>query len=380
MPITELKGGEEPDAIIRAAFAMSHGDFDDSVKDDNDPAPEEEQPEEIEDDTTEDNVDNDEEVDDQENDEDENDEESENEEDAEEVEEEPEEGSYDSGYLYTDAELNKKVFLKFADPETGEKSIYLDRKEAERGLARQLAFIGNLKEELKETKTRYETEMANIRKDLQIYQLTAKPEQLKSAMIAEKMPEKYRSIDPKKLGEAEYDEYKTARVEAEIAVDREIRQARQDAEDASKKSAEDLDRATTHIRKRAEDSTFFGLINSEDKYIVSKRLKETPEGSQNNYYEMAISVAKAFGNVAADTFLKAIVQDVISVEEPKLETPPAKKEPPKPAKKADKVEQIQKKVKVKKVSSSSKGTDPMPANPRDIFNMAFKATKPRTRR
>lgn len=396
MPITELQGGEAPDAILRAAFAASHGSVEDDVPSDNAPNNDDITDEVDDTDSPDDDVDNDDsaeeelENDDEEVEESDEDDEFEFEEDDEESEEEDdeedvdtEEESYDSGYTYFDKDLNKKVFLTFEDPETGEGSTYLNRKEAERGMGRQLAYIGELKQQLDEAKERYDQDVMTLKKDLQIYEMTAKPDQLRASLILDKMPEKFRGVDPKKLGESEYDEYREARIEAEVSVDREIRQA----QDAAEKQANDNKKAEQdaqeHVKNRINDATFFGFTNAEDKYMFAKRLKETPEGGKHTYNDMAISIAKAFGKGVADTFLKAVTQDIISVEDSKTETPSNKEveSDSKPVVKKKKAEQLKKKVKKKRVSSSSKGNSTPPqANARDIINAAFAANKPRPRR
>jgi hypothetical protein len=377
--------GDQAESIIRSAFAMSSQEgFGNPPTQGDNTVEKKDAPTDVEEttDSAEEDVDNNEsEEGDQEDDEEDYEESSEEETEDEEVEPEPEDESYDSGYVYFDEGLNKKVFLRAVDSETGKGSIYLNRKDAERGLARQLEYIKELETKTEETKARYEQDLVRLKKDLQIYELTAKPDQIRAGLIADKMPEKFRSVDPKKLGEAEYDEYRAARIDAEVSVDREIRKLQDDAEKTAKESADAQAKADTHVKNRTNDTTFFGLTNTEDRFVITKRLKEVPDGSQYSYYDMAVSVAKAFGPGVADQFLKAAVQDIVA-DAPETKTPTKEKTSEAPAKKkAEQVDQIKKKVKVKKPSSNnSGGSVPQPANPRDMINMAFAASKNKPRR
>lgn len=362
-------------AMLRNAFDMSSQD---SLISNGDNTETENQVEEAKEtvDSAEDNVDNNESEDGTEGDEDyeetSEDELVETEEETEE-EQEPEDETYDSGYVYFDEGLNKKVFLKVTD-ENGKGSIYLNRVEAERGLKRQLDYIANLEAKQQEEKERYEEELIRLKKDLQIYELTAKPDQIRQALITDKMPEKYRSVDPKTLAESEYAEYRSHRIDAEIAVDREIRQAQEEAAQKATESQKSKERAEKHIKDRTKDASFFGLGNTEDKFVVDKKLKEVPEGSKNTYYEMAVEIARAFGETVADQFLKAAVQDILSVAVPDSKRKVQETEAP--ARKVEQVEKIKKKVKVKKVPASSGGNPvPTPADPRQLINMAFAQNK-----
>lgn len=373
MPITELKGGEDAGLILQAAYALSHGEDPDHPIQLNQGDNTEEIEEEVEIVPTEEDVDNDEsEVAEQEDDEDYVESEDEEDEEEQEEEDEPEDGSYDTGYTYFDEKTGKVVFLSAEDSESGEKSIYLNRVEAEKGIARQLAYIAELKRQVENDRNKYDADISKLRKDLQIYELTAKPDQIRDALIKDKMPEKFRNVDPKTLADEAYQEFRQSRLDAEISVERELRSA-QDAQEKADREAKEAERkAEDHIKNRSNDTTFFGLTNTEDKYVVNKRLKEVPEGSQYSYSDMATSIAKAFGSDIADKFLLAVVQDIISVETPpKTKTPEADKSKDK-GRRTEEVQKLKKKVKVKKPVASSNGSKPsLPANPRDMMNAAF---------
>jgi hypothetical protein len=381
MSVLNMGNADAANSIIKAAFQMSSQDDFATPSNDN-VVPENEEVEETETEEVEESVE--EEVDNngtedetQNDDEDYEPTDEEGEESDEEVEEdEPEDETYDSGYTYYDENLKKKVFLK-AVGEDGKGSIYLNRQEAEKGLARQLAYIKELESRADEIKKRYEDDLLRMKKDMQIYEMTAKPDQIRAGLIADKMPEKFRNVDPKTLGETEYEQYRAARIDAEISVDREIRKAQDDAEKAATDAAAAQKRAEDHIKSRLNDTTFFGgLTNTEDRYVINKRLKEIPEGSQYTYHDMAIEIAKVFGNAVADKFLKASVEDIASsVTTPNKLDSKSNTEAPK--KKSDKVEQLKKKVKVKRVAANSGGGNktPLPADPRQLINMAFAANK-----
>ena len=301
---------------------------------------------------------------------------------SEEGEEESEDGAEDGpGYLYHDEDEGREIFLKAVDPVTGESSIYLDRAEAERGLANQVAFIGELKKQVQEVREASNAKVAEMQKDLLLYQSGTNPEAAKEILVQAQLPEKFRNVDPATLSDGDLREFKNARLDAEIKVEREVREQLEAAQAADKANADAQDRADQHIRSRKTDLKFFGLKNVEDQRMVNQKLSEKPEGSEYSYSEIVTSVAKAFGNSVADQLLLTIVggnsqtSDSNSTEKPKAEKPKGKKTS-KP--KADQVQKVKKKVRRKK----SKPSNSAPATPdmssmsaRDILKDAFKQGK-----
>ena len=303
---------------------------------------------------------------------------------SEDGEEGAEDGDDDSpAYLYHDEEEGRDIFLKAVDPATGESSIYLDREEAERGLANQVAFIGELKKQVVESREASNAKIAELEKELARFSAATTPEAATEFMVQAAMPERFRGVDTTTLSDEDLRQYKSARLDAEIKVEREIRenataaQAARDADDANQ------ERADQHIRSRMTDLKFFGMKNVEDQRTIRQKMAEKPEGSEFDYSTIVTSVAKAFGNDVADTVLLAIVggQPASTDSQPE-EKPKAKKKATKAKPKAEEVQKVKKKVRRKK----AKPTNSTPATPKinemgaknilkDAFNMQGKEKK-----
>lgn len=298
-------------------------------------------------------------------------------EDSKDGEEDAEDDTDVSAYLYHDEDEGRDIFLKAVDPATGESSIYLDREEAERGLANQVAFIGELKKQVAETREASDARIAELEKQVVLYESGTNPEAAKEILIQGEMPERFRGVDAATLSDEDLRAYKNARLDAEIKVEREVRTKAEQAQDARKAADAAQDRADQHIRSRMTDLKFFGKKNVEDQRTIRQKMAEKPEGSDFDYSEIVTSVAKAFGNQVADQMLLSIVggqQEALTDSEPT--EPKAKAKAKKAAKpKAEQVQKVKKKVRRKK----AKPTNSTPATPevskmgaKNILKDAFK--------
>ena len=153
---------------------------------------------------------------------------------SEDEEKDAEDGDDSPAYLYHDKEEGREIFLKAVDPVTGESSIYLGREDAERGLATQVAFIGELKKQVAETREASDAKIAELEKQLVLYESGTNPEAAKEILIQGEMPERFRGVDPMTLSEEDLRQYKTARLDAEIKVEREVRTKAEQAQNARK--------------------------------------------------------------------------------------------------------------------------------------------------
>lgn len=293
-----------------------------------------------------------------------------------------EEGTGVSAYLYHDETEGREIFLKAIDPVTGEGSVYLDRDEAERGLANQVAFIGELKQQVQETREASSAKVAELEKELILLRGGSNPEIAKENLVKAELPERFKNVDPANLADEDLRLYKNARLDAEIKVEREIRTQVETAERQRLDHENAEDRAKQHIRSRMTDLKFFGMKKVEDQRQIKTTLNEKPEGSDYNYSDIITSVAKAYGNEVADQMLLAIVggnpQKSNDSETPTTPKPKTSKKP-----KAEQVEKVKKKVRRKKVAPVNQ----TPATPdissmsaRDIANASFAAGKNKRQR
>ena len=389
MPTDLLEAGQnDAQNIFAQAYAATENEPEIvEPTDDSDPS-DEDQPQDpvTEDDSEDEDVDNDEETDDEseEPDEDAEDEDEDLEEgDDEETDDEPEEGSeepeedaYASEYLYRPEGEDRDLFLRAKDPVTGEFSEYLNREEAEVGLGRQLAYIGTLKKQVDTAREASAAKLAEMQEQLTIFTAGSSPEAAKETLIRSKMPENLRNVNVGELGEDQLKAYKTARLEAEIAAEREIQQAVDAQKDADKANQEAEDRATRHVASRAADVKFFGFKNMEDRVAVSDKLEEKPEGSEYSYQDIAISISKAYGNAAADMFLRTLIPSPSTESPAEPETKTEKKtskQKPKPKKKATKetAEKVSKKVKRKKRVTKSETAPATPTTAKEMLQIGF---------
>lgn len=290
--------------------------------------------------------------------------------------EEPEEESYDSGYLYRPEGEDKSIFLRAKDPVTGEFSTYDNRQEAEAGMLRQLAFIGELKKQLDETQQAGNAKLAAAEKELTIFRSTMTPDGAKKLLIASKMPEQFRNADITKISDADMPAYKQALIDAEIATEREIRQETERLDAERKADQESENRANRHIRSRTTDVKFFGFKNPEDRMEIAQRMAEKVPGSEVSLQDMTTAIAKAFGNDAADMVLKALISGAPkndkATEEPK--SAPIQKSAPKKAVEPAKVATAKKvadTVRRKKAAAPSAATPTMPTTARDMIMQGF---------
>ena len=299
---------------------------------------------------------------------------------------EPEEGSYESGYLYKPEGEDTPIFLRAVDPVTGEGSTYLNREEAEAGLGRSAAYIGDLKKQLTEGRESANGQIAALEKELVAFRAgVTSPEAARATLIASKMPERFRGVDPTTLGEDDLKAYKQAAIDAEIAASREISEEAARLETERKSAQEAEDRATSHVASRAADVKFFGFRNMEDRVEVQKKLREKPEGSEHTFQDIAISIGKAYGNEVADMFLRTLINPSPSqAEEPSTEKKPVKKTAKKTTKKATAktTKKVAKQVKRKKKPTGGKATKTpaMPSSAREMMTLSFAQGKNSSRR
>lgn len=288
-----------------------------------------------------------------------------------------EDGDNLPAYLYHDDEEGRDIFLKAVDPATGESSIYLDRAAAERGLANQVAFIGELKKQVTETREASNVKIAELERELARFSAATTPEAATQLMITAAMPERFRAVDPTTLSDEDLRQYKNARLDAEIKVEREIRENAEKSQQARDANDAAQERADQHIRSRMTDLQFFGMKNVEDQRTIRQKMAEKPDGSEFDYSEIVTSVAKAFGNKVADEMLLSIVGGPkVETDSSTEEKPKAKKATPKAKPKAEQVEKVKRKVRRKK----AKPTNSTPATPdiqkmgaKNILKDAFKA-------
>lgn len=287
-----------------------------------------------------------------------------------------EEGGETSAYLYYDEDEERDIFLKAVDPVTGESSIYLDREAAEQGLANQVAFIGELKKQVAETRQASNAKIAELEKELARFASATSPEAATEILIQAEMPERFRGINPTTLSEEDLRAYKNARLDAEIKVERNVRTQAQQAQDARDADDAAQERADQHIRSRMTDLKFFGLKNVEDQRMIRQKMAEKPEGSDYDYSDIVTSVAKAFGNSVADQMLLTIVggkSQISDDSKPNEKPKQGKKTAAKPN--AKQVEEVKRKVRRKKAKPSN-STVPTPdinaMGARNILKDAFK--------
>lgn len=221
-------------------------------------------------------------------------------------------GNFDSDYKYFDEDEGREVFLRAIDPETGEKSVYFDRKSAQEGLQRQLKYIGQLKADLKSSEEKIETELASAQQELALYRKNLDKTAAKQMLVRAKLPEELQNQDPDKITDDDkYREFQRAWIRAEAEVDNEIETAKTNYANTQKAQKEARTNAETHVIGRAKDYKFLGIENSEDKAaVVDLFKKEVAEGV--TVQEVATQIAQAFGAEMADAFLKGQISGLIA--------------------------------------------------------------------
>lgn len=264
------------------------------------------------------------------------------------------EGQFDSDYQYFDEEEGREVFLKAVDPESGEKSIYLDRKSAQEGLQRQVQYIGKLKSELAETKERYENEVVATQQELEMYRKNTDKEAARDMLIRDKLPEKFQTVNPDEISdENEYREYVRAKIAAEEEVEREVARQKADARDRKAKDKEAREAAESHVASRSQDWKFLGVVNPEDKAAVSELLSSEKDGVKIR--NMIVDVTKAYGQDVGDKLLKGLVADLTLQRQTQT------------VQKAKNVVEGKKKVKTKKRTSSPATAPQRPSDARSMI-------------
>lgn len=266
--------------------------------------------EEVDDDTE---VDADEELEDDDDldgddDEDEDDESEDDEEDADEDDEEGH-GKFDADYTYFDEAEGREVFLVADDPETGEKSVYLDRKSAKEGLAKQLKYIGQLKQEVEAERSARTDFESQTQEELNMFRQTLDRKAAKEMLIRAKLPEALQKLNPDEInGDDKYKEFQRGWIRAEAQVDQEIDQRREELKTTKAQRADARKAAESYVADRVKDYEFLGITNSEDKMAVKDLLKKEINGQ--TVKEILTQNRQTFGEEVADNLLKSFVSDL----------------------------------------------------------------------
>lgn len=266
--------------------------------------------EEVDDDTE---VDADEELEDDDDldgddDEDEDDESEDDEEDADEDDEEGH-GKFDADYTYFDEAEGREVFLVADDPETGEKSVYLDRKSAKEGLAKQLKYIGQLKKEVEAERSARTDFESQTQEELNMFRQTLDRKAAKEMLIRAKLPEALQKLNPDEInGDDKYKEFQRGWIRAEAQVDQEIDQRREELKTTKAQRADARKAAESYVADRVKDYEFLGITNSEDKMAVKDLLKKEINGQ--TVKEILTQNRQTFGEEVADNLLKSFVSDL----------------------------------------------------------------------
>jgi hypothetical protein len=220
-------------------------------------------------------------------------------------------GDPERDYLYHDDEEGKEIFLKAVDPETGEKSVYLNRTEAQQGLQRQLKYIGEQKQQLTKLQEETEQKIAQLTDELNLFRKNLTTESAKEMLIRAKMPENLQALDPTEIvDEDDLRAWKKAHLDAELQLEREIAEEKAKIAERTRAQKEKAKAAHDYITSRISKLSDFGLTNSEDQLQARELLKSTPVEGGRTILQMAELIAEEFGNDMADRFIKGVISDI----------------------------------------------------------------------